>query len=460
MLREEHLVSRRTWEWLILALILIPFMLVHLFFAVDRDSGAFLTIAQGLLDGRLPYRDFFDHKPPGIYYTLAIPLALSRGSIWAAKGFLLMISACTLWLIAQVLGALEADGRTIWWGVAFGALGWVVYQGYTLVTETLVALVVTGTLSLIISERPKVFGLAGFLIGVAVLFKQPAVLFLLPMLVHSILNRSIQAFWETTAGFTVALLIGGLLLLASGNGISAYEQIILANLRTPLTGDLRETIKGNFQRFLEGAPLWTAAGLSLISQFRNRKILFLVAALLMAWFPALLHPTPHYLIPAVPIGAILAALGIRRVEQHLPDQLAAAPILLTLFPLWVNLLFPTLAAFSHMTLLQQIQVGRVLESLSNPDEPILVLAAEPQYYFFAHRYPPGRDLYLLAVNYTEDKEAQMIDYLKSGQVSIVAIVGTPPTSFYAPQIRTYVETHCTIIASFPSPEINIWGNCR
>jgi hypothetical protein len=37
-----------------------------------RDSGVFVTIAQGILRGEIPYRDFWDHKAPGIYYIDAL----------------------------------------------------------------------------------------------------------------------------------------------------------------------------------------------------------------------------------------------------------------------------------------------------------------------------------------------------------------------------------------------------
>ena len=446
---------KENWWWLILTCILVPFLLVHLFFAVDRDSGAFLTIAQGLLDGRLPYRDFFDHKPPGIYYALSVPLALSKGSIWAAKVFLLLVAVGTLGLIGWALRALGTDHKAVWWGIAFGALGWVVYQGYTLVTETLMACIVAGSLIPLISDKPRV-GLAGFLIGLATLFKQPAFLFLIPLLVYTSLVRPMWIPWKTIVGFTVALFIGGFLLIVLGIGREAWEQVVLANLLAPPIGELREIIKGNFQRFLEGSPLWVTAGLPLLSQFRNRRVLLLAGMLATAWFPALLNPAPHYLLPAVPIAAILAGIGIRELEQSLAKRLAPALVLLTIFPLWVSTLFPTAAAFSHMILLQQIQAGRTLANLSNPDEPILVVAAEPQYYFLAHRYPPGKDLYLLAINYTPKKETEMISYLQSGQVSVIAIVDTPPTSRYASRIRNYAETHCRLAASFPDLTLNIW----
>lgn len=443
-----------------LTLILVPFVLVHLFFAIDRDSGTFLTIAQGLLDGYLPYRDFFDHKPPGLYYALAVALLLGKGSIWAAKVFVLVIAIATIGLINIALRALKADHKAIWWGVALGALGWVIYQGYTLVTETLVALLVIGALVFLLSEKRWALELAGFLIGLATLCKQPAFLFLIPVLAWAIFNQPAQSCWRLIVGFFGVILAGGLLLTILGSGRDAFEQIILANLLTPPVGNLREIVKGDFQLFFEGSPLWVATMLPLISQIHNRKVVLLTGMVVMGWLPALLNPTPHYLIPAVPIGAILAALGVRELEQNLPFRLSVAPVLLTIFPLWIRMLFPTLAVFSHMVLFQQIQAGRALADVSNPNEPILVVAAEPQYYFLAKRYPPGKDLYLLAINHTPRKETEMIEYLRSGLVHIIAVVDTPPTSLYASQITAYTRAHCTPILTFHDLDLTIWGHCR
>ncbi len=47
-----------------------------------RDSGVFLYIGEKILDGKLPYRDVWDHKPPVIFYINAFALFLSNGSYW------------------------------------------------------------------------------------------------------------------------------------------------------------------------------------------------------------------------------------------------------------------------------------------------------------------------------------------------------------------------------------------
>lgn len=47
-----------------------------------RDSGVFLYIGWRILNGELPYRDIWDHKPPVIFYLNALGLAIADGSRW------------------------------------------------------------------------------------------------------------------------------------------------------------------------------------------------------------------------------------------------------------------------------------------------------------------------------------------------------------------------------------------
>ncbi len=47
-----------------------------------RDSGVFLYIGWRILNGELPYRDIWDHKPPLIYYIDALGLSMTPHSAW------------------------------------------------------------------------------------------------------------------------------------------------------------------------------------------------------------------------------------------------------------------------------------------------------------------------------------------------------------------------------------------
>jgi len=54
----------------------------HMILAPGHDSGIFLYHGQRILEGDLPYRDIWDHKPPMIFYINALGLFISGGAKW------------------------------------------------------------------------------------------------------------------------------------------------------------------------------------------------------------------------------------------------------------------------------------------------------------------------------------------------------------------------------------------
>jgi hypothetical protein len=63
----------------------------------------FLTIGQGILEGKTPYVDFFDHKGPLLYFINALGLFLGgeRG-VWFLEFLLLFVSACFAYKTARL----------------------------------------------------------------------------------------------------------------------------------------------------------------------------------------------------------------------------------------------------------------------------------------------------------------------------------------------------------------------
>ena len=65
-------------------------------FPLGRDQGTYLTIGQGLLEGKQLYRDLWDNKPPGIFYLYAGIAKLFGRVMWSAAAvdilLLLLIS--------------------------------------------------------------------------------------------------------------------------------------------------------------------------------------------------------------------------------------------------------------------------------------------------------------------------------------------------------------------------------
>jgi len=75
--------------------------------AITTDQAVFFTIAEGLLDGKLAYVDFFDHKGPLLYMILALGLVFPGemiGNFMIEIG-VIFVSALFLYKIANLFAA-------------------------------------------------------------------------------------------------------------------------------------------------------------------------------------------------------------------------------------------------------------------------------------------------------------------------------------------------------------------
>jgi Dolichyl-phosphate-mannose-protein mannosyltransferase len=69
----------------------------------SRDSGVFLYVGWRLLNGEIPYRDVWDHKPPLIYFVDAFGLTLTPHSLWGVWLLQFIFLFFTLFFIYKLL---------------------------------------------------------------------------------------------------------------------------------------------------------------------------------------------------------------------------------------------------------------------------------------------------------------------------------------------------------------------
>lgn len=68
-----------------------------------RDYGIFSYIGQQITLGKLPYKDAWDHKPPGIFYVNALGLWLGHGFRWGIWAMEFIAVAVSIWLSYYLL---------------------------------------------------------------------------------------------------------------------------------------------------------------------------------------------------------------------------------------------------------------------------------------------------------------------------------------------------------------------
>lgn len=91
-----------------------------------RDSGVFLYIGKGILLGKLPYLDFWDHKGPLIYYINALGFLFSTNSYWGVWLIEILCLSLTIMLSFSLMeyqfGAWAAFTGTALWVFALGRI--------------------------------------------------------------------------------------------------------------------------------------------------------------------------------------------------------------------------------------------------------------------------------------------------------------------------------------------------
>lgn len=160
---------------------------------INRDSGLFAYGGWRILHGALPYADFFDNKLPGVFYLDALALRLFGVNNAALVIFQLIYSTLSAWTLYAVALKISSRKAALVAAVLFalysGSYGLAEDGNYTECYIALPSLLAV----LLVLKVPAKWGrilpsiLAGALVAVAAIIKQPAASLLGALVIYSIL---------------------------------------------------------------------------------------------------------------------------------------------------------------------------------------------------------------------------------------------------------------------------------
>ncbi|HUN08834.1 MAG TPA: glycosyltransferase family 39 protein [Aggregatilineales bacterium] len=239
--------TRRHWPVLVLIAVIIVLALPTLTYPLGRDQGEFATIGRGLLQGRVPYRDLWNPKPPAVFYLYAGAMSLFGQSTTALRALdHLLVPGMLLglyWIGVRLFSRWVGFWAVLLFGVFyFTETFWTLTQN-----DGLVLLPMILALACVIESgyrSPRTASLllfiAGALAGIVFWFKYPFVLFiaLLGVIIwlrttHNrlpIISYSLSALFgllTTGLGFAVYLLALGAMpdLIESARVTSQYTSL-------------------------------------------------------------------------------------------------------------------------------------------------------------------------------------------------------------------------------------------
>ena len=303
---------------------------------LERDEGAYAYVAQQSLEGSVPYRDVFDHKPPGVYLAYLVPIAVAGRSVAAihVTAYLAtVVSALFLFLAARKLaGPLAASCTALVFAVLTIGPSW---QATAANTEHFMLVPMTASFWCLLkaeeSDRGRWWVTAGALAAAACWVKPVALTHAVFLAILAVVRgmrwtprqparRLARAgLWAFTGGLVVTL-VGAASLGAMGAWSDFLDSVVSYN-----AAYVREVPFSVGWRLLRAellgqAPaLWAivvAAAAAMLDFRRGRRA---GAALLLGAFASSAAGlsvggrfAPHYFLQAAPALAAAAGLAMSR----------------------------------------------------------------------------------------------------------------------------------------------------
>ncbi len=78
------------------------------YMALTDDTEIFKYCGMAISKGMVPYRDFFDHKPPMIFFINYAGLLIGRGSDWGLWTINTLLALGATWCFFQLLHKIPA----------------------------------------------------------------------------------------------------------------------------------------------------------------------------------------------------------------------------------------------------------------------------------------------------------------------------------------------------------------
>ena len=371
--------------------------------SIDHDESTYLVIADQWLEGHLPFVDFIDVKPIGIYLLFAGALKIFGSSVLAVRLAACLAIVGTALLVRQILVHLKQS-------LSVANLGGMLYilcislhkWSWASNTELFFNFFTAASLCLFISkDGRKAFFASGILMGLALIIKYH-VLFDFAALGCAYLLSSRSGIFQKLKGMSLACLglllpfaiwIGGYFYLGHLEEIKEVIINIPSRYSTSLPFSKRLSFLGEF--YLVFLPVSLLFFHSVYLKIKDRENTFVrwLAILwpLFVWLAILLtgkryfHYYIHQILPLV----LIASLGLQPLLDFFRTRRSSRKIASIIFAL----LFLTPPLLQYQKLHTRQDVGRAAAARINQSihsEDHIFAATSHIVYFLCDRAPLTR----------------------------------------------------------------------
>ena len=453
--------SRRYWIAILFVVLLAGILRIpSLTQPLGPDQGIMSVIGEGILQGRLPYRDFWEMGSPAIFFTYALMFELFGTSMAAVpitdmlvsmlSTFLVFMVASRVWsrdvgCVSALLFAFFSNGVRLGMhaggSTAFGTF-WYIAQ-----RETFMLPLIAGSFWLLLAPERKAprlweLVLAGFLSGLAFVYKFPSLVTFLCLLFYlnfslataqigTKARRIVTANFVILSGFAAPLLLFALFFWVNGamqemiDIVFGYVYSVYGHMHSDLLESIRLGLTRTFFIAEEQLILWiflvTSSVDILVNERGKEKVLMVLWA-----FASILFVVSHreffgyhYLILLPPLS-ILGGHGLVKIlgpTLQLRKVIAEEPgKVFVLLAILANLVFFVTLNYMHYTKFYYYAAGKI--------------SKEDYYAFFTaypeHDYSFSAD-YEVAKHILENTNDQDMIFTLGGIESVVHFMTKRPS---------------------------------
>ncbi|MBK9746754.1 MAG: glycosyltransferase family 39 protein [Chloroflexi bacterium] len=473
-------------------------------YPLGRDQGEFATIGRGLLQGKAPYVDLWNPKPPAVFYVYAAAMALFGQTAPALRAIDLLIFP-VIALTLYAIGTRLADRRVGVWAAALFGVFYFTETFWTLTQNDGIALLPM-TLAMWCAiraadaaRRSWVWALiSGAMLGWTFWFKYPFAVMGLPVLViYAVIRRS----WDKSirSWDIFAICVGGLLTLVGGAAVmlslGAWDALLesarLTSSYTTLTANLPDLIEA-FRVAL--SYRWSQWGLLallgvvgvVITARRRDARWWAVIVWLISGAAMMLVQAKGYDYHWLPMLSPLALLGGWGINQGLRTEVkglrlesAVGPLSALRPPSWIALVAlllimavviggPTLPYLTgqedqatyyarfvggEFRADESLQVVNVLRERVVPGDSLFIWGFRPEIYYLSGLNPATRFIFqfpLVADWYPPEWREQTAEILWAALPPYVIVAQVD----YMPWVTGSEEDSNTLLQAYP--DLNDW----
>lgn len=302
-------------------LVLVALTCVAYFFhPVHPDEGVFATISQGVMQGRLVYRDLFDHKPPGVHMLLAFVFYLFGDSVLSLRSIVIftnLISAYLVYFLLRTVG----ERLALLGSLLFLLILPLVHGTYALTEVFAVPWVLLSVIFIVRHREEKWYAVGtGVCIGIAVLFKLTFIVTGIVAVLYHLsgpgkVRASFIRAWDVLLGLAMPIGLIGLAMFYLQVFGEFYEQVIqFVIYNYPSQINFTSLVFMGFLSFSLIGFLYVALR-GVHKKAVPNSVSIVLYLYILSFIPSLIYrPYHHYWIPIIPFIVIFSVQGVKAVK--------------------------------------------------------------------------------------------------------------------------------------------------